>query len=620
MLLVAAAPTVIGGTQAVLLSRQALEERIREMLEKTSQAQAEIIGNIVNHQRQTLTLAAANLSATTEDREQIAEQLRGIYMLSDNYNAVGLFDSSGRQLGPLIFNNERRAAPAVFRFHEQVAGSDLEHFRQVAIRLARQCNRTGSGELYWSPRRAAASLPLVLPLHASQARLCLVVELSLAEIQKRVEHLHVGRRGFVMVVDDRGRLVAHPDRRQARSRRDLSHLSLLKGHLGTTSPAVGSFVIAGYGTMLGAFSPVPHSPWAVVVAQPVEEALQPVRQLGWRLGGWLVLSLLVAVLTGMVLARRITRPIQSLVREAKEIGRGNLAARIHYTGSDEIGNLGSSFNSMGEQLQRQRAQIESQTEEIRRWNLELQRRVEERTRELRQTQEQLVQAQKMAAAGELGAGLAHEVNNPLLGVLGCAQLLLMRHPPGDPDHQMLADIEQQAQRIRLLISRLLEASQGGGRGRGRLYIGKLLEKVLDEHAPELQRHSVAVELQLADDLPPLLGRSVDLERAIGELIDNACQALASGGRLRLSATGQEGKVVTLVVEDDGPGIAPENLDRIFEPFFTTRHHQRSQGLGLADVYRVISDHDGKIEVQSEPGRFTRFIIRLPAARRETHLR
>lgn len=619
MLLVAAAPTIIGGTQAMLLSRRALEERIREILEKTSRSQAEIIGNIVDHQRQTLALAAANISANSEDQEQITGQLRNIYLLSGNYNAVGLFDSSGQQLGPLVVNDESQATPATLGSHEKMSADDIAHFRQIAARLARRCSRPTRGELYWLPQRVGACLPLAVPLLAGPNHPCLLVELSLAEIQKRVERLHLGRQGFIMVVDDLGRLVAHPNRRLARDRRNFGGLSLLKGRLGTTSPAAGSLVMPGYGEMLGALAPVPNSRWAVVVAQPMEEALQPVRQLGWRLGGWLVFSLLVAVLAGMLLAGRISRPILSLVRKAKEIGRGNLAARIRYFGSDELGDLSLSFNSMGEQLQRQRARIDAQTEEIRFWNLELQRRVDERTRELQQTQEQLVRAQKMAAAGELGAGLAHEVNNPLLGVLGCAQLLLTRHPPGDPDHQMLTDIEQQAQRIRLLTSRLLETSQGGGRGRGRLDFGEVLRQVVSERAAQLQHRSVAVELEIADQLPPLLGRAADLARALGELIDNACQALSSGGRLTLTATGEEGRVVTLVVEDDGPGIARENLDRIFEPFFTTRHDRRAQGLGLADVYRVVSDHDGKIEVQSEPGRFTRFTIRLPAARRETHL-
>jgi two-component system NtrC family sensor kinase len=268
---------------------------------------------------------------------------------------------------------------------------------------------------------------------------------------------------------------------------------------------------------------------------------------------------------------------------------------------------------MGEELLKKHREIE-------RFNVELQDRVEARTRELKEAQQQLIQAKKMAAVGELGAGVAHEINNPLMGVLGCSQLLLMRHPEGDPDHVMLADIEREAQRIRAIVSGLLQTSQTGEPGAGRLDLRNLVLHIVDQRITELRSKGVRLEAQLPEDLPAIRGNSGQMETLISELITNAKNATSAGGRVLISASGTAGEVVKLEIQDTGSGIAPDHVDRIFEPFFTTKQNWQGKGLGLATVYKVVQSHQGKITVASEPGKGTTFTLTFPALQKSMHLR
>jgi signal transduction histidine kinase len=226
----------------------------------------------------------------------------------------------------------------------------------------------------------------------------------------------------------------------------------------------------------------------------------------------------------------------------------------------------------------------------------------------------------MAAVGELGAGVAHEINNPLMGVLGTAQLLLMRHPEGDPDYSMLVDLEREAQRIRGIVTRLLETSQTGRLGMARIGLHSLVHHVASQMEEDLKNKGVQLEVRIPDDLPPIMGNSILLEQALSELFLNAQRSMPDGGRIHVGGSGTPGEVVKLEVNDEGCGIPNEHLDRIFEPFFTNKQEWGGQGLGLSMVYNAIMQHHGKVKVESQEGKGTTFTLIFPAMRRETHLR
>jgi len=245
-------------------------------------------------------------------------------------------------------------------------------------------------------------------------------------------------------------------------------------------------------------------------------------------------------------------------------------------------------------------------------NRELQERVDEQTRALRQAQHQLVEAKKMAAVGELGAGTAHRINNPLWGIASLAQLLLERHPADDPDHELLASIAEEAQRIRDVVAALLDHSQGGDSGMTRLAPAALIGELALEHREQLQRRGLELELAVPEATPAILGRYTELKRAFAAIIDNACQAMSAGGRLRITARGRPGEVVELRFCDTGPGMDRQALERAFEPFYTERADAGHSGLGLSTVYHLIHQHKGRVTLDSPAGGGTTVTVTLPA--------
>jgi two-component system NtrC family sensor kinase len=550
----------------------------------------------------------------TESLSSVSASLERVYLLSDRFNAAAVFDSAGRQVGPTIFVDDRASFGPKYQNHEEMDDKELKAFLQQVKKIKPERGKAAQSGVYVSKRKNVPLVALLMPVvGVGDVGMTLAVELSLDSLQDRFERFRVGSSGFAFLVDASGRLVFHPDLKRAVAREDQRGLPILRGRLGTTDAAVSNYRDPVQGDMLGAFAPVPNTPWAVVVAQPRAEALEPVKILATRLLTWLLLGLALAGLFGMLIAQRVTRPILDLVQGALAIAGGDLKKKIHVRSSDEIGRLSQTFNYMGDELLKHQ-------EEIERFNVELQDRVEERTRELKEAQQQLIQAKKMAAVGELGAGVAHEINNPLMGVLGCSQLLLLRHPEGDPDHVMLADIEHEAQRIRAIVSGLLATSQTGEPGAGKVDLRSLVMHIADQRKTEMRSKGVRLQADIPEDLPPIRGHSGQIETVISELLTNAKNATGAGGLINISASGTAGEVVKLEIKDTGAGIAKEHVDRIFEPFFTTKQNWHGKGLGLANVYTIVEKHKGKIGVSSEVGKGTTFTLTFPALQKSMHLR
>lgn len=621
MLFVAAAPIGIAGFQAIGLSRTEVAERIRELLTKSAEAEAEIVGRDLQETERSLQLLASALELDPDSLSALSASLSRVYLLSDRFNAVALLDAEGRQVGPLIFIDDYESFSFEYQSHADMTPAEIEKFLAVARSAAGRPTGCASGRVYGSARKKAMLMVCAAPVTDARGRtLRLVVELSLKPLQQRFARFRVGAAGLALVVDADGALVFHPEIERALDRDELDAIAGLRRQIEPGAAVVGDYRDPGRGTMLGAFASVPGTGWTVAVAQPEAEAMAPAKRLASRLLAWLAGGLALAALLGWLLARRIVRPVRRLVDGALAIAAGDLEQRIPVRGRDEIGRLSESFNHMGSELAEQRRQIEAQTAEIQGWNVELQDRVEARTRELKQTQEQLLQAQKLAAVSELGAGVAHEINNPLMGVIGCAQLLLVRHPSGDPDHVLLSDIEREGRRIRDIVETLLDYAQTGGEQMARVDLANLVTHVVATRAEELAAAGVRVELAIPERFPIIMGDAEALGDCFDELLRNARHAMPEGGRIVIRGSGSEGKVIALAFEDSGVGIPPELHERVFEPFFTNKQNWDGKGLGLARVYQVVQRHMGRIELDSRPGRGATFTLYFPALRHSTHLR
>ena len=237
--------------------------------------------------------------------------------------------------------------------------------------------------------------------------------------------------------------------------------------------------------------------------------------------------------------------------------------------------------------------------------------VKQQMAELKRTQAQLIQSTKLAAIGELAANIAHEINNPLTSVLGFASYLAERIPPGEPMREELDLIQEEAGRARDIVRDLLHFS------RQREFVPRMtdLNPVLEQTVAMLRRQgafdNVTLSEEYAPDLPPVEIDGPRIKQVFVNLVNNAVYVMKDGGSLTLRSSAV-GEMVQVEVIDTGGGIAPEHLDRIFEPFFTTKPDVSGTGLGLSVSLGILQSHGGTIEVKSELGKGSNFIVKLPA--------
>jgi signal transduction histidine kinase len=309
------------------------------------------------------------------------------------------------------------------------------------------------------------------------------------------------------------------------------------------------------------------------------------------------IALTAAVALALMAGGALVRPIRALHRGAVTLAGGDLAHRVDGDGrGDELGDLARAFNAMAG--------------EIERWNRELAQRVEEKTREAREAQDLLLRAQKLAAIGQLGAGMAHEVNNPLAGLLGQVQLLLLQEPAESARRKKLESIEVQAKRIREIVERLQRSADEQEGAQAPLDLRALLDDALARQADALVSAGIQV---LREYGPPLrlFGDPQRLLEAFSELMVNARRAMPRGGQLTVGYRSIDGQLAAVRFADTGEGIAAEIRARIFEPFFTTKQDWNAKGLGLTMVHQICEAHHGRVTVESEPGKGAIFTVLLP---------
>jgi signal transduction histidine kinase len=232
----------------------------------------------------------------------------------------------------------------------------------------------------------------------------------------------------------------------------------------------------------------------------------------------------------------------------------------------------------------------------------------------RAAENRLVQAAKLAAVGEMAAGIAHELNNPLTTVSGFAELVLEEIPQGAGYRSELEMVLREARRASDVVRRLLDFSRQGERTRARASLNEIVEDVLALTRHLIHTSGVDLKMDIARDLPWVSVDRNQMKQVFLNLIHNALQAMPDGGALTISTSPRQrdGRAwVVMSVCDTGIGMSPADKDRIFEPFFTTRADSGGTGLGLSVTYGIVTDHGGLIDVDSEPGKGTTFTVWLP---------
>ena len=229
-------------------------------------------------------------------------------------------------------------------------------------------------------------------------------------------------------------------------------------------------------------------------------------------------------------------------------------------------------------------------------------------------EEQLQQREKLSSIGLLAAGVAHEINTPLTGVSSYTQMLLGMFADHDPKHKLLEKIHRQTDRATGIVNNLLNFSRTGGVTEFEdVDLNHVLEDTLQLLEPQMRHSRIEVARDFDAALPRAYGNAGKLQQVFTNLLLNARDAMPDGGHVKLSTRAAEDGSVSVLVADDGIGIAPENVARIYDPFFTTKGVGRGTGLGLAITYGIVQEHSGHITVESAPGRGTAFRITLPTA-------
>lgn len=321
-------------------------------------------------------------------------------------------------------------------------------------------------------------------------------------------------------------------------------------------------------------------------------------------------SLLVAAGVGVLLQRLIYLPLKDLNTGARRISSGELDHQIPVRSGDEFGHVARSFNDMSSALKRSMHELQELVGT-------LEQKVAERTKELRAAEAEVAQNEKLASIGLLASGIAHELNNPLTGVLTFTSLLRKKMPAGSTDAEDLDLVIQETKRCASIIRRLLDFAREKVPTNGFVAMNPLIEEVVRFVDRPASLHNVEIVTHLEPDLPQVWGDADLIKQVVLNIMVNATQAIEREGKIVIETRRVDGKdpgappMVEFSIRDNGCGIPQANLQRIFDPFFTTKEVGRGTGLGLSVSYGIVKAHGGTIKVDSVVGEGSTFRVQLP---------
>jgi len=301
-----------------------------------------------------------------------------------------------------------------------------------------------------------------------------------------------------------------------------------------------------------------------------------------------LLGALAALGLGYFISRKVSISIKKLASASEQVAHGNLDAQVEIRSHDELRELADTFNFMAAALKKR----------------------DEKLREF--TTRRIMESERLAHIGQLAAGVAHEINNPLQGIVTYSHLLLERAAPENGTRESLQKIVKQANRCRDIIRGLLDFSRQRKPEKRLSNVNRVLEECIALVDNQALFHNIRIVRRLNQDLPQVLMDPSQIQQVFMNMIINAAEAMNGAGQLTLTTRYvAANSAVEVEFADTGHGISEEDLDRIFGPFFTTKEVGHGTGLGLAISYGIVQEHKGTITVESQVGQGATFTIRLP---------
>lgn len=521
---------------------------------------AEQVEQYVSYNVRMLRALAAELATTFADRWQQERALRNYVLAFPEFREITLFDRAGRplvstRLGPLDmtlppFETVDASGLAVSPIQ---IDDDLLPVASVAIRLE-------------DPMAEAAWL---------------AGELRLEELWRLVDRLRVGDRGFALLADRAGRLIAHGDPDQkpriARGEDVLGH-PLAQSLLARTNaePASVEYGDAPGQRILAAGAPVTSLGGFVIVEQPTEEAYAVASRLERLLLVAIAAALAAAVGLGYLWGRSLLTPIEALMRGTEALAEGRLETRVQIARDDEFRRLGDAFNSMAGRL----AALQDETRK----------------------------QERQAMFGRVAAGLVHDLSHPIQNIGNNCRLILKMHDDAEYRETFRRTVERELQSIKRVLEDLRNLARPIPLERFPVDLGKAVGDAVEAMRASAAAAGVDLVHEVTADKVVIDGDVFALGRVQRNLILNAIQATAPGGRIRVDVEADEARA-RIRVSDTGCGIPPERLHAIFDDFVTTK--RRGLGLGLPVARKIVEQLGGSISVVSRTGHGTTFVVELP---------
>lgn len=316
-----------------------------------------------------------------------------------------------------------------------------------------------------------------------------------------------------------------------------------------------------------------------------------------------MLLMLMGIIMTYLTQRLVNRPVQQLLRHTAQVSAGNLDVSVPVKSGDELGALAESVNQMTHNLKKAH-------EDLTDWGNSLEEKVEERTREIKRIETQLMRSEKLAALGKLVAGIAHEINNPLTGVLLYASIMNADQrldPALKPDLELIIT---ESRRCANIVSRLLEFSRESVPRKQATSLNRVLDLVFTLLHNQPTFHNINIVKNYDENIPDVFVDPNQIQQVFINMFINAGHAMPGGGTLTISTfSSREGKLACAEIMDTGHGISEEDLNHIYDPFFTTK--TEGTGLGLSISYGIVENNGGKIEVKSRIDEGTTFTVMLP---------
>ena len=324
----------------------------------------------------------------------------------------------------------------------------------------------------------------------------------------------------------------------------------------------------------------------------------------------LIFLFIISIALCTILWNLVSTPVSLLKQGMERVAGGDLDYTLHINTRDEMGDLARAFNAMTTDLKKTKVELVE-------WGNTLEKKVEEKTQAIQMAQAQLIHSEKLASLGRMAAGVAHEINSPLTGIVTFGHLLLKRFPPGSQEREDVEVIIEQANRCSNIIKGLLGFARATAAEKGPTNINDVLNRSLNIVRNKADFFNIKLVTEFDESLHRVKADASQLQQVFTNMIINAADAVEGKGTITIITKNisEEGNdLVEIEFRDTGTGISQENIEKIFEPFFTTKPVGKGTGLGLAVSHGIIQDHGGQLLVNSTVGKGTSFFVRLPAFR------